>query len=234
MPSGEKKASANGKIITFDVVENRLQLRKPAVYAKIHKGVLSPVKVGGKLLFNLDEVEAEAERMRLASLEKKKRGRKRFQDPEERLSPAVNIEAVTTRTAVVAESKSSLTVDQAGLLASKATKLFSAGNGIREVVMELCIPYDLAKLLYQDYKSCGPEIWLPPQIVAELRYRLNWTENPPTPEGLVQAFREYEKNGDSSTKQPEGRAATDQKDLPVKDKGRNQILPSMADIDFGE
>ena len=77
-----------------------------------------------------------------------------------------------------------------GDVASRVTKLFNVGQGVREAVVECEITYELAKHLHEEWKTAGPELHLTPKLVAQLQARFDWWDKP-TPEGFMAALNRY-------------------------------------------
>lgn len=189
------------KTLTFEEARLRLQLNSSTLYSRINRGNLTPIKVAGRIFFNIAEIIAEEERV--AFLQKKKTGPKPTIVPalpltssfEGTSQPQKNLPKPTLTSKPQTPSKTQQIVDtegdQAGKTAAKAAKLFNDGKGVRDVVIELSITFALAKQIYEDYKSCGPELHLTPETITKLRKRLNWLENSPTPEGLISAIDEH-------------------------------------------
>lgn len=187
MNSTAKKTVNHSKVLTFDQLLDRWNVSKQTVYTRIHQGQLHPTKVGRNVFFNLDEVEKVEDQT--ATIFKAKSG------PKPKLFELTDGDSDNKNKKAPPKNSAVLSVkpqynDPAGRVASKATKLFNEGKGVREIVIELSITFDFAKQLYDDYKSCGPELHLSPSIITMLRPHLNWVENPPTAEGLVKAVIE--------------------------------------------
>lgn len=205
-----------------------------------HRGRLHPIKVHRKLLFS--PVEVEEERARYAVT--KHAGRPK--NPPELSKKTVEKPAPVPKTATAqAAAQPVAAASDLGKLSSDATKMFNAGKGVRDVVIELQISYELAKSIYDDFNACGPEIQLSPQAILLLRQRLNWVESPPTADGLLKAFNEHETYLIELASRPVERktAAKSEKPLPeptvdkplvITEEGAKRVIPSVAEVDFGD
>lgn len=231
-----KRASNLAGYLSIEQVMAAFDVSKQCVFNWCNRGRLHPIKVHRKLFFSPDEVEEE--RARYVLTRPKTAGRPRKSLPE--VSKKMAEKKPMPSKAAVAVQPDVTTEDLLGELSSDATKMFIEGKGVRDVVIGLRISYDLAKSIYDDFKACGPEVHLTPNIVAMLRQRLNWVESPPTAEGLIKALTDHETYlNELVDRKP---VAKPEKIVPaaagmpsiVTEDGAKRSVPPVAEIDFGD
>jgi hypothetical protein len=77
-----------------------------------------------------------------------------------------------------------------GKRAAQATRLYSSGKTVRDVVVELEVTYAEAQSLRQEFARAGDDLLLSADAVDRLRGWLGWTESPPSEKGLLDAVME--------------------------------------------
>jgi hypothetical protein len=234
--SEEKKPANYSRYLTMDQVTAAFGVTRQSVKNWVHRGRLHPVKINGALVFNPDEIEEEQIKFALSTRTGRPKKPPSFSPSTSATSSEMPSEVRVTRPTVpeiVAD-------DPVGRLASDATKMFNDGKSVRDVVIELRVSYEIAEHIYESYKRCGPELHVSPQGITALRQRLNWLENPPTVEGLINAIGEWEKyllrEPAKPNLKPNPSPNPTQSESTVKPekKGINRVIPDsvFAELDY--
>jgi hypothetical protein len=172
------------RLLTADEAVAIAGVSRVTLGIKTKEGVLHPVKQGHRVYYHPHEIQNLRDTM---IAKREVRGLSQAKVPRT---------AVPVRTAPLLPPQppsktSAATITYQGEVAAKATKLFNADKGVREVVAELEITYELAEHLYDRWKQAGPELHLSPKQVALLANRFNWHDSPPSVEGLLRAINRF-------------------------------------------
>ena len=169
------------QLLTTEETITVLGISEGGLYSKIREGKLHPIKKKGLNWFHPDEVHDLAgkisRRMGRTPVDPVlKVARKKLPRPSSHvLSPS------TPRVPVISYD---------GEIAANATNLFDSGAGVRKVVVDLQITYELANHLYTEWKKAGPELHLPPRVLTQMRQRFSWSGDA-TPENFIRAMNAY-------------------------------------------
>lgn len=158
-----KQALVPADMLTIEGVMSELGVSRTTVLGLGKSGYLHPVKLNGRLHYQAAEVTAERERREASN--------KILSRPSRDLRPA--------RATVPPTAPRSVPSYEGGI-AARAVALFDEGRGVREIVRQLEISFELAKHLWAEYVSAGTEILLRKEHVEALRKKL---DVPPVPSG---------------------------------------------------
>lgn len=178
-------------MLTMGEVCERLSLSEGPIRMRIKEGRLHPIKVRRKkgkprLLFHPKEIEDELERVR--QLVSKQPGL---------LQPFTKFDKLRTKNSEEEPSEKRPRKNshnyhiEDGEKAAAAATLFRAGKTQIDLVIEMAIPFQTAEFFWEAYKKAQPSWLLPHRQLAQLRHMLSWSEDPPTPGGLMRAIQAY-------------------------------------------
>ena len=195
-------------LTTRDVAE-RLGVGRQTVFLKIKEGRFHPVKKLVKkrriLVFNPDEVEAEIARLHELVMtrpgryatprtahSKTPRNKESLPEPQparaQEPQPIHAQEPAPQKTDSPRENSKSQSDPINGEVCARAVTLFLAGKQQLDVIVEMKIDFKAAKYLWDSYLQALPCWAIPTKNLSRIRNLINWTEDPPTLEGLEKAL----------------------------------------------